>query len=89
MLSLSRWRRSLFHSTPPDNTLFWRRQLLAEARKVAYNDGQWVHKRIPVRITPSSSAHMPSGNSMSTVCRVLFEEEQHAFRQAVNEATDR
>ena len=26
---------------------------------------------------------------MSTVCRVLFEEEQHAFREAIGDATDR
>ena len=28
-------------------------------------------------------------NSMSTVCRVLFEEEQHAFREAIEDATTR
>lgn len=56
---------------------------------MASNQGQWVQKKIPLSVSPPSSKSDCSLNSMSTVCRVLFEEEQHAFREAMGDATSR
>ena len=63
--------------------------LFPEARSAAAAEGQWVQKKVPLAVVPPTN-HSEEGSlrDLITLCRVLFEEEQHAFSKAIEAASD-
>ena len=49
-----------------------------------------MQRKVPLAVVPSASRTPEASLSdLVELCKVLFKEEQHAFRQAVQAATDR
>ncbi|KAK9804384.1 hypothetical protein WJX72_010443 [[Myrmecia] bisecta] len=62
----------------------------AEADQAAKNgEGNWVRKEVPLTVVQSQGRNERTLTDLVGLLRVLFSEEQTAFRRVVGEATDR